>query len=497
MRRLSWAPINFRRWTNFALVLGRLGADCSSSLSSAIGSMNVSWDRLGDDIDKLFQPSGPPGTHAVHHYHGPVDPKVRERVLAAAIADYESSLMYLDISLQLSVEALHNLGDLTYRDWKKLVLASEAGEQGLSSEAREIVLYLQRTPLYVRNDAIVHPKSMLPMTSHDNVGNLYLFRFSPKSPSPNDFRELDALIHSVIPEISSDAVVGRDITPMMALNWLGTSSHLVDDWKALNRLRETFGFLLPSAYEIGPKVDEMVSHFIAAIPQHPLKDNVFALQTESSHPCMADGEQVAPPSPRKLSAKKYEARLNAGITAGNAGKHKKAAKLFKACVADDPEEGRSHFLLAQALKALGYPADALEHLHKAEALGGANPGEIQRELITSHFNVASGAFNKKDYKLAIAHYSRALHLHPTDVESHRHLMEALGAYGDHDAALWHAGILLEDHPEDHYVHLDGARLFLNAGERTLALHHAEVALELRPEWPEASALRDDAQRIEQ
>lgn len=496
MRRLSWAPINFRRWTNFALVLRRLRADGSSSLGAAIGGMKVSWDRLGDDIDELFQPSGPPGTHAAHHYHGPVDPNVRERVLAAAVADYESSLMYLDVALQLSVEVLHNLGVLSYRSWKKLVLAAESGEEGFASKAREIVLYLQRTPLYVRNDAIVHPRSMLPMASHDNVGNLLLFRFSPKPPSSDDLHELNTLVHSVMGEIKADAAVGPDIDPKMALNWLGTCSHVVDDWKALNRLRETFGFCLPGAREIGPRVDEMVSHFITAVPSCGLKNDVFALQTRVSHPGMADDENVAAPSPRKVSTKEYEARLNAGVAAGNAGKHKKAARFFKACVADDPEDGFPHFLLAQALRALGDPAGALEHLYKAKALGGADRGEIQRDLITSHFNVATAAFNKKDYKLALAHYSQAFHLDPTDVEARRHLMEALGAHGEFDAALWHAGILLDDHREDPDVQLDVARLFLKAGECARALHHAEVALELRPEWLKASALRDHAQGIE-
>lgn len=335
------------------------------------------------------------------------------------------------------------------------------------------------------------------MASHDNVGNLSLFRFSPKIPSSNDFHELNALVHSAMREIRADAVVGRDIDPKMALNWIGTRSHVVDDWKTLNRLRETFGFLLPGAYEIGPKVDYMVSHFITAVPRCSLRDNVFALLTKISHPSMADGENVVAPSLGKLSAKKYEARLNAGIAAGNAGKHKKAAKFFRACVADDPEDGSPHYLLAQALAALGGPAQALEHLYKAQALGGADLDEIRRALITSHFNVANAAFNKKDYRLARTHYSQVVHLDPTDVEAHRHLMEALGAHGEFDAALWHAAILLDGHREDPCVQLDVARLFLKAGECDRAIHHAEVALALRPEWLEASALREHAQRIEQ
>lgn len=459
--------------------------------------MKVSWERLGDDLDELFQPSGPSGTHAAHHYHGPVDPDVRGRVLVATVADYESSLMYLDVALQLSVEALNNVGALSHNNWKKLVLAAESGEEGFASEARDDVLYLQRTPLYVRNDMIVHPRSMLPMTSHDNVGNLSLFRVSQKIPSLDDLHKLDTLVHSVRREIRTDVIVGRDIDPRVALNWLGTQSHKVDNWKELNRLRETFGFLLPGAYEIGPKVDGIVSHFISAVPPTDLTDIVFSLRTRISRPGMADGETVAAPSPRKVSKENYEAQLDAGIAAVEAGDHEKAARIFRVCVSDDPEDGYPHFLLAQALADLGYPAEALEHLYKAQAIGGADQAAIQRKLITSHFNVASDAFNKKDYKLASAHYSRAFHLDPTDVEAQRHLMDALGAHGEFDAALWHAGILLCDHRKNPYVQLDVARLFLKAGEGARALHHAEIALELRPEWQEASALRVHAQCIEQ
>lgn len=455
--------------------------------------MRVSWERLGNGIDELFQPSGPSGTHAAHHYHGPVEPDVRERVLATVVVDYESSLMYLDVALQLSVEVLSEVGALGHRSWKRLVTAAESNEEGFAVKASEIILYLQRTPLYVRNDAIVHPRSMVPMTSHDNVGNLSLYRFSQKAPSRNDLAELNDLVHSVRQDIRTDAIVGRDIDPKLALNWLGTRSYEVDDWRSLNKLRETFGFLLPGAYEIGPKVDEMVRHFIEAVPPTDLADIVFSVETRISHPGMADGETVPAPSTRMVSDEDYEAQLNAGIAAGNAGDYMKAAHIFKACVELDPEDRGPHFQLAQTLSLLDQPTEALKHLYKAQALGGVDMAEVQTRLITAHFNVAVAAYNEKNYKSAIAHYTRAHHLDPNDLETQRRLMSALSLHGEFDAALFHAGILLHFHRDVPEVQLDVTRLFLSAGEWSRALHHAEAALELKPDWPEASALRDLAQ----
>lgn len=495
MRRLSWAPINFRRWNNVALVLGELKGSLSFNLGTAIRGMKVSWERLGDDIDEFFQPSGPPGTHAAHHYHGPIDPDVREAVLAAIAADYESSLMYLDVALQLSVEALNDVGILNQSNWKKLVRDAESREESFASRAHDIILYLQRTPLYVRNDMIVHPRAMLPVISNDNVGNLSMFRLSRQTPSDYDLHELDTLIHSVKKEIRADAAVGRNIDPKIALNWLGTLSYTVDDWKELNRLRETFGFLLPGAYEIGPKVDAMINLFIEIMPSSELTDVVFALQTKSSHPGMADGEYVAGLSSSSIPREKYEARLDAGIAAEKADNHEEARRIFRECVADNPEDGLAHFLLALALAALDSPTEALEHLYIAQAIGGGDPAVIQRELITSHFNVARSFFNEENYQKAIKHYSRAFGLDPANVEVQRHLMEALAAHDEVDAALWHAGILLRDHGKDPNVQLDVARLFLKTGESQRSLYHAKQALTLRPEWQEASELCTKAHRL--
>ena len=77
-RHLSWTPINFVRWESLALVSQEIGGETTASLSRAILGMKVSWDRLGEDLDRLFLPSGPAGTHAAYHFHGPPDPAVRE-----------------------------------------------------------------------------------------------------------------------------------------------------------------------------------------------------------------------------------------------------------------------------------------------------------------------------------------------------------------------------------------------------------------------------------
>lgn len=489
--RLSWKPINFRRWNSLALVLQEIGGESTANLSRAILGMKVSWERLGEDLDRLFLPSGPDGTHAAHHFHPPPDPAVREQVLAEAAADYETALMYLDTALQLSVEYLGTAAGQPYQDWKRLFRAAEAGDPGLATDARDIILYLQRTPLYVRNDAIVHPGTLLPVTTFDNVGNLSFLRLSSATPTAEQVAQLDELLHRSRPEFRDDAKVGAEIDPTMALNWLGMVSHRVDDWRLLNELRETFGFLLPGAQEIGPRVDAMVDHFIAVLPESDLTRIVFAAGPTASRTEPASEEVSAPQHADKA---KVEALVEEGIKAGEAGDHDRAVELFRQCVQLDPEEGYAHFLLGQELISLDLLEEGLEYIYQARALGGADGDAIRRKLIVGHFNLGARYFKEREIPKSIPQYRRVVELDSTDLEAHRHLMEALAHGGDFDEAFWHAGKLLQNHAADPDVQLDIGMVFHLAENDELALHHVEKALEHRSEWERAIKMRDVLQR---
>jgi hypothetical protein len=91
MKQLSWKSINFDRWLCLAAVTSG-SADAGSNLVTVIERMRLSWERLRDDLEELFLPSGPPGTHAYYHFHAPPDPSVRERVLNACALDYETGI---------------------------------------------------------------------------------------------------------------------------------------------------------------------------------------------------------------------------------------------------------------------------------------------------------------------------------------------------------------------------------------------------------------------
>lgn len=485
---LSWKPINFVRWNNLAVVLGEVGNATTASLSNAILGMRVSWERMAEDLNQLFLPSGPPGTHAAHHFHGPPDPAVREEVLAAVVADYESSLMYLDVALQLSVKYLHGAAGQPYQDWKSLFKAAEQGKPGLAADAHDTILYLQRTPLYVRNDAIVHPGAMLPLTGFDSVGNLTLLRLSPATPTEDQLEQLNELLHHVRGDIRHDVRVGQHLTPPMALNWLGTVSYVVDDWKLLNQLREAFGFLLPGAYEIAPRVDAMVEQFIAVLPDSDFIRVTFAAGPTAARPQMAPEEVAAP---KEADRKYFLALIEEGIAAGEAGEKERALRTFRQCLEVDPESGVACFLVGQELIDLDQLEEGLVYMYKAQAIGGCDPAEVRRKLILGHFNLGARHFTARQFGEAIPHYRRAYELDHTDLEAQRRLMEALAYGGQLDEAFRHAAILLRDHGDDADVRLSVAAVYQAAGKSGEALAHADEALRLRPGWQTARRLRTE------
>lgn len=484
--RLSWKPINFERWTSFAFVLGELGGSSTTSLSRAILGMQVSWERMAEDLDQLFVPSGPPGTHAAHHFHSPSDPTIRARVQASVVTDYESALMYMDPALNQSVQRLKTVGDHPYKDWGDLVKAAEKGQHGLATEARDTILYLQRTPLYVRNNAIVHPGDLLPLAGFDNVGNLYLHNVSTVVSSADQIEELNNLVHEFLPWIRADAKVGEMIAPWMALNWLGSVACQVDDWRLLNELRQSFGFLLPGAQEIGPQVDRMVDHFIAALPTTEFVRVAFAVGTTS---CREHSVEEPVAAPRQANRRTFEDLREAGIHASKTGQREKAMTLFRQCVDIDPEDAEARFLLGQELIGACELEEGLRWIYEAQAIG-YEMDWIRRELVIGHFNLGVHYFTARDYDQSVPHYRRAYELDPTDHETHRNLMEALAYAGHHDEAFRHAAILLRDQAVVAEAQLSVAIVYFRAGDANEAMNHVDEALKLRADWDKAAGFRE-------
>lgn len=161
MTLLSWRPVNFDRWLCLAGATSRTAAVQASNLVVVVERMRHSWNRLRSDLGDLFVPSGPPGTHAHAHFHAPADPGAREWALGACAADYEMFLVYLEIALQLSTRCISVPAGLAMQNWKTLAEAAARGDPGLATDARDQILYLQKTVLYARHKGIVHPRDHL------------------------------------------------------------------------------------------------------------------------------------------------------------------------------------------------------------------------------------------------------------------------------------------------------------------------------------------------
>jgi len=321
---LSWKPVNFDRWLCLAGATSETAPVHASNLATAIERMRLSWDRLRQDLIGLFVPSGPPGTHAYHHFHAPADPRTRERALNACAADYETFLVHLEIALQLSVRCISGPASLSMQNWKTLAEAAARADPGLGADARDEILYLQRTVLYARHKGVVHPRDHIPFVSFDNLGNVTFWRIASE-PSGALLAELNALVHQVRPEIGPNAVVGADIPVHLALTLVGSAASHVASPDRLDVLRAGLGYTFPGPNEVAPAVDAMVDAFVAALPQTEFGKIAFAAgptakRASASEPVEVTGP-VEPDNPELLKQVRDDA-----IHAGLEGRHQEALR---------------------------------------------------------------------------------------------------------------------------------------------------------------------------
>lgn len=376
--------------------------------------MRLSWDRLRDDLGELFVPSGPPGTHAYHHFHAPADPGTRERALNACAADYETFLVYLEIALQLSTRCISGPAGLAMQNWKTLAEAASRGDPGLAADAREQILYLQRTVLYARHKGIVHPRDHISLVSFDNVGSITFWRLAPE-PDDTLLAELNTLLHQVRPEISPDAEVGSDIPVHLALTLVGSVASRVTDPGRLEALRDRLGYTLPGPDEVAPAVDAMVDAFVAALPQTEFAKIAFAAgptgeRASTGAPAEVSGP-VEPDNPGLVKQLHDEA-----VRAGREGRYQEAADGLERVLCLDPESGSAHLNLGKTLIQLKEPEAAIEHLQAAVSIE-VPLSKARADLIRAHFNAAAAAFNRGDTQSAIANYQRVCELDSSDNEA--------------------------------------------------------------------------------
>lgn len=482
---MSWKPVNFDRWLCLAGATAGSARVESGNLVVAIERMRVSWERLRGDLGELFVPSGPPDTHAYYHYHGPADPSVRERVLNACAADYETFLVYLEIALQLSTRGISGPANLPMQNWKTLAEAASRGDPGLATDARDQILYLQRTVLHARHKGIVHPREHITFVTFDNVGNITFWRIAP-SPDETLIAELNALLHEVNPEIRPDAEVGPDIPVYMALIWVGSAASRVADPARLEVLREGLGYTLPGPYEVAPAVDAMVDAFIAALPQTSFGEIAFAAGPTTARAAASETEEV-PGAVQPEDVELVDRVLDESVEAGREGRHQEAADGFLRALDLDPENGVTHLNLAKALIELGDTDAAVEHLLSAMAID-VPLSEARRDLIQAHFNSAAAAFSRGDMPTAIANYRRVCELDTSDTEAQRHLAVALARDGRIDAALLEAARLAEIGNGDPDIQLDIGIVLAEAGRLAAARKRIQSAISLRPGWDTAQRL---------
>jgi tetratricopeptide (TPR) repeat protein len=288
------------------------------------------------------------------------------------------------------------------QNWKTLAEAAERGDAGLATDARDKILYLQRTVLYARHKGVVHPRAHVPLVSYDNVGNIMFWRMAPKLDEAL-VADLDDLLHEVRPEIRSDAKVGSAISVHMALTWVGSVASQVKDGKRFEDLRDGLGYTLPGPYEVAPAVDAMVDVFIAALPETDFGRVAFAAGPTNSRPAPEAEGVAGPTSPADPVL--VEHLFEQAVSAGNAGRHEDAADGFGRVLGLDPENGGAHLNLAKALIQLGDPESAIEHLQAATAIE-VPKADARPDLIQAHFNAAAAAFNRGDSPVAIANYRR-------------------------------------------------------------------------------------------
>ncbi|WP_152648563.1 hypothetical protein [Streptacidiphilus anmyonensis] len=221
--------------------------------------------RLKQAYLEWFQPSGPPGMHAHVHYQSPRDEPKRSTIESSMVVDYEAYLVFLDVALDLAAQAIGVLINDPKMNWKKLLKLAEQEPlpEWLSNDSAHAVRHLQRTALYARNNAVVHPKLLYSVVRTDNTGDVSYMRLPTVPPTEEMLTSLNNLVHRHFDLVEGARVGVNGFGPVIAMSLLDrASSKLSDDErKEVDGLRRTVGYTLPSVRDIA----EAAETFLAGI----------------------------------------------------------------------------------------------------------------------------------------------------------------------------------------------------------------------------------------
>jgi len=474
---MSWAPIEFERWHAFAIGASFQDQNAAANLRTAITRVDVSWSRLRQDLLDLFLPSGPEGTHAHHHYHAPSDPTERRRVISATIADYEAALTGIDVALELSAEVYY---PGTKDAWKKKML--KAAELSNATNFDRAVLYLQRTPQWSRNYAIVHPLNHVTCLHFDHVGNAMWVRQRRDDPDPAVLADLDTLLHQARGEMDPTKYVGGDIDPAMALTWTGSVAGTLSEHqrKAFESARKELTFWLPYPHEVASYLNTFIGGLIAQLPESDFKTLVFGGSPSQLAALSLDDV----PEP-KVGPVDWDDELEA-----IAGDPEKELELFERYLKDFPDNPGLLNNIGVAKYRLGHHEEAIEAFTRAAAVGGMEP-DLAKSLADSHYNIGAREYNFGNFEVALGHYRRAVELNPTDVQSMAHLIVATARDGRVTEALTIGAGALMLYPKNPEILYNVALTLAFAERHEEALDYAKRLLQDTSDHKPAQKLVSD------
>jgi tetratricopeptide (TPR) repeat protein len=363
-----------------------------------------------------------------------VDPDKRRELVDACVVDYESALLFLDVALDATARGLGAASGLASSAWPRLVVLAENGHS-LPPRLAEDVLYLQRTVLWARNKAIVHPQDHMLEVSWDTVGNLSFWRISP-SLNGSDATRLDELLHRIRPDLPTTAQVGNGVPAYMALTWIGARAGTLStaDRKLFEELRTALGFQLPPPPAIAAAIERFLEGVVALIPTDQRGHIALASVSKPADP---PPPQIHPPDDPLAGEVEISAAYDLRETQTPAA----ALAALESLVVRFPDSALLHIAMADVCVDLERYDDAIAHSRIAGAIGWPGP-RLQQKLASCHFNLAVAAYNNQDMATAAKHYREVTRLRPHDTEAGAHLAVALARLGDRQGALIEAERIL-------------------------------------------------------
>jgi hypothetical protein len=265
-RLKCWAPFPVELLSTIASNLGRDHQPLTVALLETQSRIAMCFERLKQAYLDWFQPAGAPGLHSHIHYQSPRDEPRRSLIHSSMVVDYEAYLVFLDVALSLTAQAIGVfVGDLKMT-WQKLLKLSEQHPlpEWLAEDSAHAIRHLQRTALYARNHAVVHPKLLYAAVRTDETGNVSYMRLPTTPPTSETLADLDTLLRKHY-ELREGAKVGENgFEPVVAMAQLDRISSKLSqgDRVELERLRRAVGYMLPTVRDTVEATETFLSGIV-------------------------------------------------------------------------------------------------------------------------------------------------------------------------------------------------------------------------------------------